>query len=141
MAPKGTGRCKFTQLMSHHLLRNENGNVLLAIVDGDRVANHFRHNRRSPLPGFDHLFVAFYVKFLNFREKTICDKRPFFERTTHSWILVVLVNKVYFVRRRTISPLLRFFLLRVLAPRVGLPQGVTGPELPIGARPSPPPCG
>ena len=34
-----------------------------------------------------------------------------------------------------------FLFLRVLYPNAGLPQGVTGPLRPIGARPSPPPCG
>src|SRR3990172_6751657 len=33
------------------------------------------------------------------------------------------------------------FALRVLYPSVGLPHGVTGPGMPIGDRPSPPPCG
>jgi len=34
-----------------------------------------------------------------------------------------------------------FFLSRVFNPKAGLPQGVTGVFLPIGAFPSPPPCG
>ena len=32
-------------------------------------------------------------------------------------------------------------LCRVFLPRVGLPQGLFGPGIPIGERPSPPPCG
>jgi hypothetical protein len=43
--------------------------------------------------------------------------------------------------RLTMNLLLAFFLERVLCPRVGLPQGVTGPGLPIGDLPSPPPWG
>lgn len=31
--------------------------------------------------------------------------------------------------------------MKRIRPRAGLPQGVIGPERPIGARPSPPPCG
>src|SRR6056297_3547901 len=34
-----------------------------------------------------------------------------------------------------------FFFFLVLYPIVGLPHGVTGEGLPIGALPSPPPCG
>src|SRR4030067_1089930 len=30
---------------------------------------------------------------------------------------------------------------RVLYPRVGLPHGLFGPGIPVGCRPSPPPCG
>ncbi len=32
-------------------------------------------------------------------------------------------------------------LWRVLWPRAGLPHGVRGPGMPMGERPSPPPCG
>ena len=35
----------------------------------------------------------------------------------------------------------RFLPLRVFLPRVGLPHGETGDGRPIGALPSPPPCG
>ena len=44
-------------------------------------------------------------------------------------------------RLRRTSLLLCLFFLRVLRPRAGFPHGVTGPALPIGAFPSPPPCG
>ena len=41
----------------------------------------------------------------------------------------------------TIILLEDLFFFLVFSPRAGLPQGVIGPERPIGARPSPPPCG
>src|SRR3972149_1653529 len=43
-------------------------------------------------------------------------------------------------RRRTISRSVRL-LTRVFLPRVGLPHGLFGPGIPVGERPSPPPCG
>src|SRR5690606_13930396 len=43
-------------------------------------------------------------------------------------------------RRRTIN-WLEDLLRRVFLPRAGLPQGVLGPGIPMGERPSPPPCG
>ena len=41
----------------------------------------------------------------------------------------------------TMNLSLRFFFFLVLRPSAGLPQGVTGPGLPTGERPSPPPWG
>ena len=41
----------------------------------------------------------------------------------------------------TIILLEDLFFFLVLRPLPGLPQGVHGPGRPIGARPSPPPCG
>src|SRR5699024_742131 len=48
---------------------------------------------------------------------------------------------LYFLRFLTISLSERFLPRRVFLPRVGLPQGDIGDGRPIGARPSPPPCG
>src|SRR5690606_6176698 len=61
---------------------------------------------------------------------------PFFEERP-----IVRPPLRYCLRRRTIraSDFLPF--LRVLTPKVGLPQGVTGLGMPIGEWPSPPPCG
>jgi len=43
-------------------------------------------------------------------------------------------------RRRTIHLSVALFR-RVFLPNVGLPQGDLGPGIPMGERPSPPPCG
>src|SRR6056300_110268 len=50
--------------------------------------------------------------------------------------------KIYetFLRRR-IRLSLYFLRVRVFTPSAGLPHGVRGCALPIGQRPSPPPCG
>src|SRR5690554_1037901 len=47
----------------------------------------------------------------------------------------------YFLRRRTIYLSVSLFFFLVLYPSVGLPHGDIGDLRPIGARPSPPPCG
>ena len=47
----------------------------------------------------------------------------------------------FYLRRRIIKLPLYFFALRVRSPRAGRPHGDTGCDRPIGARPSPPPCG
>ena len=53
---------------------------------------------------------------------------------------VLRPNTIYF-RLRRMNCELYFFALRVNCPKAGRPQGVTGRLRPIGAFPSPPPCG
>src|SRR6056297_3529757 len=54
----------------------------------------------------------------------------------------LLSPKIFYFFLFLTMNLLDFFLFfLVLYPIVGLPQGVTGDGLPIGALPSPPPCG
>src|SRR6056297_2397777 len=54
----------------------------------------------------------------------------------------LLSLKIYYFFLFLTMNLLDFFLFfLVLYPIVGLPHGVTGEGLPIGALPSPPPCG
>src|SRR3954451_7885455 len=51
-------RREFAQLMADHLLADEDGHVLAAVVDRDRVPDHLREDRRRPRPGADHLLAA-----------------------------------------------------------------------------------
>src|SRR5690606_23337809 len=74
-------------------------------------------------------------------------KGPFFsERDIFllylSQLLVPTACRHYFLppRRRTMNLLVNL-LRRVFLPKAGLPHGVLGPGIPIGERPSPPPCG
>src|SRR5438270_7412499 len=73
------------------------------------------------------------------------NERSFFCRTCHSFLILFAAAKsqrldnVYLLRRFTIMLSVRL-LLRVLYPRVGCPQGVTGWR-PPEVLPSPPPCG
>lgn len=53
----------------------------------------------------------------------------------------MLSSLSYFERARTINFCDAFRLFLVFTPKAGFPQGVTGFLRPIGARPSPPPCG
>src|SRR3990172_3553101 len=50
------------------------------------------------------------------------------------------LSRLRYLRRFTIRRSLGL-RWRVFAPRVGLPHGLIGPGMPIGERPSPPPCG
>src|SRR5256885_6791960 len=50
-------RGELAELVADHLLADENGHMLAAVVDGDRVTDHFREDRRGPRPGADHLLA------------------------------------------------------------------------------------
>src|SRR4029077_5369556 len=45
------GRRELAELVADHRLRDEDRDVFLAVVDGDRVADHLREDRRGPRPG------------------------------------------------------------------------------------------
>ena len=78
VSPKGTGGGKFSEFMTDHLFGDENRNVLSSVVNGDGMTNHGRDDGGSPWPGFDDLFISFFIEFFNFAEETIRNKGAFF---------------------------------------------------------------
>src|SRR5690606_21360751 len=99
------------------------------------------------------LITCFLFSSLSWRiffNKCSSAKGPFFKlrpMTEPPFVIVprpvceTAVQSRYFLRRWTINLSDGLFFLRVLYPRVGLPHGVFGVGRPIGALPSPPPCG
>lgn len=67
VAPKSPRGSKLTQFMSDHVFGDEDRNMLAPIVDSNRMADHFRNDRRTPRPAFDHSFISFFVKFSYFQ--------------------------------------------------------------------------
>jgi len=49
---------ELAELVADHLFRDEDGHVLAAVVDGDRVADHVGHDRRTTRPGLGDLLFA-----------------------------------------------------------------------------------
>src|SRR5512133_3129770 len=49
---------ELAELVPDHLLRDEDGNVLAAVVDRDRVPDHLGKDRRGARPGTDHVLRA-----------------------------------------------------------------------------------
>ena len=54
--------------MSDHRLGDVDGNMLTAIMDSNRVADHFRDNRGTAAPGLDDLFLTAFVERIDFLE-------------------------------------------------------------------------
>src|SRR6516225_860361 len=56
---EGPGWGELSQLVADHRLGDVDGHVLAAVMDGHRVADHVRDDRRAPRPGLDDpLLVA-----------------------------------------------------------------------------------
>src|SRR5207244_13605729 len=51
-------RRELAELVHDHLLADEDGHVLTAVVDRDRVPDHLGEDRRGPRPGADHWLAA-----------------------------------------------------------------------------------
>src|SRR5919109_4938828 len=133
MSAEGARGCELAQLVPHHLLRDEHGHVLAAVVDGNRVADHLREDGRRPRPGADHALLVLVVHRLDAAHQPLLDERALLGRPAQRFSLP---------RRRalTISLFDSLCLRRVRLPSVGTPHGVTGCRPPFDL-PSPPPCG
>src|SRR5262245_8817868 len=68
-------RRKLAELVSDHVLGDVHGNELLAVVDRHRVADHFRHHRRSTRPGLDDLLLVRSIHRLELLEQRRVDER------------------------------------------------------------------
>ena len=79
VAAEGAGGSEFTEFMTDHLLGNIDGNVLFAVVNGDRVTDHIGNDCRGPGPSFNHLFTALGVEFFDFFHQVAGDKWPLFQ--------------------------------------------------------------
>src|SRR5256885_15072715 len=126
-------RRELAELVADHLLADEDGHVLAAVVDRDRMPDHLREDRRRPRPGADHLLAARLVHPVDATHQPLFDERALFARSAHRLSLPLRLA-------RTINLSDSLCLRRVRLPRVGTPQGVTGWRPPFDL-PSPPPCG
>src|SRR5712691_3043866 len=133
VAAEEPGRCELAELVADHLLGHEHGHVLTAVVDGDRVPDHLRKDRRGPRPGADHPLAAGGVHLLDALHQALLHEGPLLGRSA---------QRFSFPRRRprTINLSDSLCLRRVRLPSVGTPHGVTGWRPPLDF-PSPPPCG
>src|SRR6478735_10221058 len=135
MAAEGPRRRKLAELVTDHLLGDEHGHVLAAVVNGDRVPDHVREDGRRARPGADHPLLVLLVHRLDAAHQPRLDERPFLGTAAH-----YLRFSFPRLRLRTIKRSDSLCLRRVRLPSVGTPHGVTGCRPPFDL-PSPPPCG
>ena len=68
---------KFTELMTDHVLGNENGMKRLSVVHQKRVPDKIRCHHRAPRPGFDRFFRARVVHLVDLLQKIQLDEGSF----------------------------------------------------------------
>src|SRR5262245_61025857 len=133
VSAKRARRRELAELVSDHLLGDEHGYVLAAVVDRDRVPDHLREDGRGARPRADHPLLVRGVHRLDAAHQPLLDEWSLLAAATHRFSLPRRLA-------RTINLSDALCLRRVRLPSVGTPHGVTGWRPPFDF-PSPPPCG
>src|SRR5213080_269056 len=81
---EGAGRGELAELVAHHVLADQHGNVLAAVVDGDGDAHHLRHYHGAARPGLDRLAVVLGGGHLHLPGEVQVDERAFLQRAWHT---------------------------------------------------------
>ena len=79
MPAEDAGRSELTELVSYQVLRDIYRNPCLSIVNGDRLSNHLRDDRRATRVGLDHLLLTSLVGFHDPLKKFLFNKRTFLD--------------------------------------------------------------
>jgi hypothetical protein len=74
---------EFTEFVSDHVFRYENGNVILAIMDAEGVPYELRGDGRTSRPGLDDGFFARLIECYDFRRELFIDEWSFFKTACH----------------------------------------------------------
>src|SRR5690606_4042426 len=73
---EGAGRRKLAELVAHHVLGDEHGHELAAVVDGESQAHGFRKDGGAARPGLDDLLRTLRDRFLDLAHEVSVDERP-----------------------------------------------------------------
>src|SRR6185312_11768951 len=80
---KGAGRGELAELVADHLLRHQDRNVLVAVVDAEGEAHELRQNRRAPAPDLDDVGTARPAGDVGLLEHVTVDERTLPDRSRH----------------------------------------------------------
>src|SRR5690606_26208493 len=80
---EGPRRSELAQLVSDHVLGDEHGHELAAVVYREREADRFGEDRRPPRPRLDHLLRLSGRRFLDLLEQVAVDERPLLDTARH----------------------------------------------------------
>jgi hypothetical protein len=83
MLLKHPGRRKFAELVTDHVLGDENGMKTLSVVHQKRVADKVRRHHRASRPGFDRFLSARSVHLVDLLQKMRLDEGSFLQRSSH----------------------------------------------------------
>ncbi len=74
---KHARRRKFAELVTNHVLGDENGMKRLSVMHQKRVADKIRRHHRAPRPGFDWFLYARAVHLVDLLQKIQLDEGSF----------------------------------------------------------------
>ena len=75
---KHARRRKFTELVTDHVLGDENGVKSLSVVHQKRVADKIRRDHRAPRPGLDWFLYARAIHLVDLLQKMQLNEGSFF---------------------------------------------------------------
>ena len=116
MPAKCAGRSEFTELMPNHILGNINWDEPITIVNGQRMTDEIRRDRRATGPSLDDLLISRAIEMFDFFRQMPIDERAFFNRSCHDSSLL-RVAAAYNPLIALIFALARLITFRRLTPR------------------------
>src|SRR5437879_2062359 len=85
--------------VADHVLGHVDGNELLAVVHGQRVAHELRRDRRPPRPRLEDLLLAGAVELLDPPVQLLVDEGSLLGRTSHAPLLFLSLRPDHDIRR------------------------------------------
>src|ERR1700712_3497826 len=79
----GAGRGELAQLVADHRVGHEHRDVLVAVVHGERVADHGRHDHRATRPRLDHVVGTGLVLHFHLLDQVVVDERALLQAAWH----------------------------------------------------------
>src|ERR1700712_3092982 len=86
---EGPRQREFAELVSDHLVGHVHGNVLLAVVDGDRQTDEIGQDRRAARPGLDGLLVLDRNGLFGLCHQVVVHEGTLLERACHGLALLL----------------------------------------------------
>src|SRR5262249_6437780 len=87
-------RRELSELVAHHFLGHQHGNVFLPVVDPEGEAHELRQDGRAPTPYLDHLVAPRRTRGLCFLEQKAVDEGTLPHRTRHGSSFLLLLPRV-----------------------------------------------
>jgi hypothetical protein len=72
-------RGELAELVPDHVLVDEHGHVLAAVVDRQRQTDHFRHDHRATRPRLDRALVVCSARDFHLLHQVVIDERTFLQ--------------------------------------------------------------
>src|SRR5439155_17569640 len=83
VGPEGPGHRELAQLVPHHRLGDEDGDVLAPVVHGDGVSDHLGNDGGPPRPRPDHALVPPLVHVEDLLHQMVIHERTLLDRPCH----------------------------------------------------------